>query len=54
VISRRRLDDALANLTMPAEAFIRLVYGPLDPAHTLAVAGDAATLDQLRHVFPGP
>ena len=39
---------------MPAEAFIRLVYGRLDPAHTPAVDGDAALLDQLRATFPGP
>jgi uncharacterized protein (TIGR03083 family) len=45
---------AAPDLTMPAEALIRLVYGRLDPAHTPAVAGDGATLDQLRHVFPGP
>ena len=41
-------------LTMPAEAFIRLVYGRLDPAHTPAVDGDGALLDQLRATFPGP
>jgi uncharacterized protein (TIGR03083 family) len=42
-------------LTMPAEAFIRLVYGRLDPEHTLSsVAGDHQALEQLREVFPGP
>ena len=41
-------------LTIPAEAFIRLVYGRLDPAHTPAVDGDAALIDQLRATFPGP
>jgi uncharacterized protein (TIGR03083 family) len=42
-------------LRMPAEAFIRLVYGRLDPEHTPAsVEGDAEALDQLRQVFPGP
>lgn len=42
-------------LRMPAEAFIRLVYGRLDPGHTPAsVDGDAEALDQLRQVFPGP
>jgi uncharacterized protein (TIGR03083 family) len=42
-------------LRMPAEAFIRLVYGRLDPGHTpTSVEGDAEALDQLRQVFPGP
>jgi hypothetical protein len=44
-----------ADLTLPAEAFVRLVYGRLDPDHTPAVdAADPATLDELRRVFPGP
>ncbi len=45
------------DLTLPAEALIRLVYGRLDPRHTPAVRDDGATLatlDQLRAVFPGP
>jgi uncharacterized protein (TIGR03083 family) len=42
-------------LRMPAEAFIRLVYGRLDPGHTpSSVEGDTDALDQLRQVFPGP
>ncbi|MBV9412046.1 MAG: hypothetical protein JO148_10655, partial [Acidimicrobiia bacterium] len=42
-------------LRMPAEAFIRLVYGRLDSDHTpSSVEGDAETLEQLRQVFPGP
>jgi uncharacterized protein (TIGR03083 family) len=41
-------------LTMSAEALIRLVYGRLDPAHTPPVDGDAALLDELRATFPGP
>lgn len=42
-------------LTMPAEGFIRLVYGRLDVKHTPAsVSGDAGALDQLRAVFAGP
>jgi hypothetical protein len=40
---------------MPAESFIRLVYGRLDAEHTPpSVLGDEAALDQLRLVFPGP
>jgi hypothetical protein len=42
-------------LEMPAAAFIRLVYGRLDPDHTPAevkVEG-GADLDMLRRAFPG-
>lgn len=46
--------DLSADLTMPAEALIRLVYGRLDPAHTPAFDGATTVLDQLRTVFPGP
>ena len=42
-----------ADLTLPAEAFARLVYGRLDPEHT--PPGDhGPALDVLRRVFPGP
>ena len=40
------------DLSLPAEAFARLVYGRLDPDHTPTVGG-AADLDGLRQVFPG-
>lgn len=40
------------DLELPAEAFIRLVYGRLDPAHTPPISG-ADQLDELRQVFPG-
>ncbi len=41
-----------ADLIIPAEAFIRLVYGRLDPDHTPAgVRGSA--VEQLRQVSPG-
>lgn len=43
-----------ADLALPAEAFARLTYGRLDPAHTPAFAGDEALLDRLRVTFPGP
>lgn len=40
-----------AEISLPAEALLRLVYGRLDPAHTPAgVTGD---LDKVRPVFPG-
>ena len=42
-----------ADLELPAEAFSRLVYGRLDPAHTPHFTGDASALDTLRAVFPG-
>jgi uncharacterized protein (TIGR03083 family) len=42
-------------LQIPAEAFVRLVYGRLDAAHTpeMAATGVDVTLDDLRNVFPG-
>jgi uncharacterized protein (TIGR03083 family) len=41
-------------ITLPAESFVRLVYGRLVAAHTpAAVTGDADALDQLRQVFTG-
>jgi uncharacterized protein (TIGR03083 family) len=45
--------DTPARLALPAEAFIRLVYGRLDPAHTPAVQADGIGLDELRRIFPG-
>lgn len=44
--------DEEPELTMPAESFVRLVYGRLDPEHTpMDVEGDATVLDELREVF---
>jgi uncharacterized protein (TIGR03083 family) len=41
-------------LELPAEAFVRLVYGRLDPAHTPpTVVGEDETLAALREAFPG-
>jgi hypothetical protein len=42
----------IPDLELPAEAFIRLVYGRLDPDHTPAVTGPA-DLNELRRAFPG-
>jgi uncharacterized protein (TIGR03083 family) len=42
-----------ADLELPAEAFVRLVYGRLDSEHTPPGERGAA-LDVLRRVFPGP
>ena len=45
----------LPTLRLPAEAFVRLVYGRLDADHTPAgVQADGVDLDDLRKVFPGP
>ena len=40
------------DLEIPAEAFVRLAYGRLDPEHTPAGV-DSTHLDELRRVFPG-
>jgi uncharacterized protein (TIGR03083 family) len=40
-------------LRLPAEAFLRLVYGRLDPEHTPPGVGENDHLDVLRPVFPG-
>ncbi len=47
-------DDAAGDaVTLPAEAFIRLVAGRMDPDHTPAGVEPADRLDQLRQAFPG-
>lgn len=45
--------EAEAELHLPAEALLRLVYGRLDLAHTPAVTAKGIELDQLRATFPG-
>lgn len=42
-----------AQLELSAEAFIRLIYGRLDPAHTPEISARGIDLDHLRQVFPG-
>jgi uncharacterized protein (TIGR03083 family) len=42
-----------ADLELPAEALVRLVYGRLDPEHTPATLAGAEMLVLLRQVFPG-
>jgi uncharacterized protein (TIGR03083 family) len=45
---------ASAELALPAESFVRLVYGRLDPDHTPAsVEARGVDLDLLRRTFPG-
>jgi uncharacterized protein (TIGR03083 family) len=41
------------DLRLPAEAFLRLVAGRLDPGHTPAGIAGAHHLDELRPIFPG-
>jgi len=48
------LGSADGAITLPAEAFLRLVYGRLDPAHTPAVSESGRRgLSDLRTVFRG-
>lgn len=43
-----------ARLELPAEAFVRLLYGRLDPDHTPAdVTAEGVDLDAIREAFPG-
>lgn len=47
-------DTSAASLSLPTEAFVRLVYGRLDPDHTpSSVSASGIDLDLLRSVFPG-
>jgi uncharacterized protein (TIGR03083 family) len=45
--------DAPADLELPGEAFIRLVYGRLDPDHTPSDLTTTEHLKELRMVFSG-
>ena len=44
-------DVPAASLALPAEAFLRLVYGRLDDGQDLRASG--VTLRELKSVFPG-
>ncbi len=46
-------DEGQPDLRLPAEAFLRLVYGRLDPAHTPPVDAPGVDLDELRATFQG-
>jgi len=46
-------EAGLPELRLPAEAFVRLVYGRLGPHHTPPVEADGVDLDELRQLFPG-
>jgi hypothetical protein len=54
-LTPRQDGPADGELRIPAEAFLRLVYGRLDPDHTppaTEITG-SVSLDDLRQVFPG-
>jgi uncharacterized protein (TIGR03083 family) len=46
-------EEGLPELRLPAEAFVRLVYGRLGPHHTPPVEANGVDLDELRQLFPG-
>src|SRR6266702_1552160 len=46
-------EPGLAELRLPAEALIRLVYGRLDEAHTPSAETAGVELDDLRQIFRG-
>jgi uncharacterized protein (TIGR03083 family) len=46
-------EETEATIELPAEAFVRLVYGRLAPAHTPEVTLQGVNLDELRRAFPG-
>jgi uncharacterized protein (TIGR03083 family) len=46
-------EEGPPELRLPAEAFVRLVYGRLGPHHTPPVEADGVHLDELRQLFPG-
>jgi uncharacterized protein (TIGR03083 family) len=46
-------EAAAATVSLPAEAFVRLVYGRLDDQHTPPVDTTGVDLDDLRRAFPG-
>jgi uncharacterized protein (TIGR03083 family) len=54
-LERRAPEQSDGTLTLPAEAFLRLVAGRLSPRHTpsTVTATGAADLDLLRRIFPG-
>ena len=43
----------LSELRLPAEAFVRLLYGRLDPDHTPPAESTGVDLEELRPIFPG-
>ena len=52
-VAAEERDEDGAELRLPAEALVRLVYGRLDPARTPPVKARGIDLDELRPLFPG-
>jgi hypothetical protein len=52
-VSLASAEGGTPDLELPADAFVRLVYGRLDPDHTPAFPHDPGVLDELRRVFTG-
>jgi uncharacterized protein (TIGR03083 family) len=52
-VSFATADGVQPDVELPAEAFVRLLYGRLDTDHTPPVVGDASALDELRRTFKG-
>lgn len=46
-------EGSQAQLRLPAEALVRLVYGRLDPQHTPPVEAQGVKMSELREIFPG-
>jgi uncharacterized protein (TIGR03083 family) len=46
-------EPGMSELRLPAEAFVRLVYGRMDEAHSPPLDSAGVDLDELRQVFPG-
>jgi uncharacterized protein (TIGR03083 family) len=44
-------DESLPELRLPAEAFVRLIYGRLDPDHTPPTETRGVDLDELRQIL---
>jgi uncharacterized protein (TIGR03083 family) len=49
----RDSEQGLSELRLPAEAFVRLVYGRMNAAHTPPAEVAGVDLDELRQIFPG-
>jgi uncharacterized protein (TIGR03083 family) len=46
-------EQGLSELRLPAEAFVRLIYGRMDAAHTPPAEVNGVELAELRQIFPG-
>lgn len=46
-------EPGVSELSLPAEAFVRLVHGRMDADHTPPIESAGVDLDELRQIFPG-